>query len=108
MGPRALVGMSTHTVAQVEAAGRAGADYVGVGPVFPSTTKPRDILPGLDFARAAAALERLPTVAIAGITPDNVQEVWETGVTAIAVSSAVTMAPDPAAVLARLRPPADR
>ena len=103
VGPRALVGVSTHTIDQVKQARRDGADYVGVGPVFPSTTKPRDILPGLDFARAAAGLNALPTVAIAGITPRNVQQVWETGVSVVAVSSAVTMADDPAAAVALLR-----
>ena len=97
VGPRGIVGVSTHSIEQVRQARRDGADYVGVGPVFPSQTKPRDILPGLDFARAAAALDLLPTVAIAGITPANAAEVWATGVTAVAVTSAVTMSDDPAA-----------
>lgn len=100
IGPRMLLGVSTHNLEQVKAARLAGADYVGVGPVFASTTKPRPEmaggLPGLSFARAAAALNVLPTVAIAGITPENAQQVWETGVSALAVASAVTMAPDPA------------
>ena len=97
VGPRGIVGVSTHTVEQVKQAHHDGADYVGVGPVFRSATKPRDILPGLPFARAAAALNLLPTVAIAGITPANAAEVWATGVTAVAVTSAVTMSDDPAA-----------
>ena len=104
VGPRGTVGVSTHAVEQVKQAKRDGADYVGVGPVFPSRTKPRDILPGLAFARAAAALDLLPTVAIAGITPANAAEVWATGVQAIAVTSAVTMSDDPAAVAGSLVP----
>ena len=97
VGPRAIVGVSTHTIGQVRQARRDGADYVGVGPVFPSATKPRDILPGLAFAGAAAELNLLPTVAIAGITPANAADVWATGVTSIAVASAITMQDDPAA-----------
>ena len=103
VGPRGIVGVSTHTVDQVKQAKRNGADYVGVGPIFPSRTKPRDILPGLPFARAAASLNLLPTVAIAGITPANAAEVWATGVSAIAVTSAVTNSDDPAAAVALLR-----
>ncbi len=95
VGPRAIVGVSTHDVDQVRQAKRDGANYVGVGPVFPSKTKPRDILPGLAFARAAAELDLLPTVAIAGITLGNVAEVRATGVSAVAVASAITAAEDP-------------
>lgn len=103
VGPRMIVGVSTHTIEQIKQARLASADYVGVGPVFPSTTKPRDILPGLAFAREAAALNLLPTIAIAGITPANAAEVWATGVHAIAVSSAVTMAVEPGDVVWRLK-----
>ena len=103
VGPRLIVGVSTHALVQVKRAKRDGADYVGVGPVFPSPTKPRDILPGPAFARSAAALRLLPTVAIAGITPANAAEAWATGVSAVAVTSAVTMSDDPAAAIARLR-----
>ena len=107
MGPRKLLGVSTHDLRQVKAARLAGADYVGVGPVFASATKPRPEmvgkLPGLEFARAAAALDILPTVAIAGITTHNAQQVWETGVSAIAVASAVTMSQDPAQATRDLR-----
>ena len=106
VGPRMIVGVSTHEVEQVRQARRDGATYVGVGPVYPSATKPRDIAPGLPFARAAAALDLLPTVAIAGITPARSAAVWSTGVTAIAVASAITMADDIPAAIAGLRPPA--
>jgi thiamine-phosphate pyrophosphorylase len=105
VGPRGIVGVSTHEVRQVKQAHLDGADYVGVGPVFPSPTKPRDFLPGLTFAKEAAMLDLLPTVAIAGITPTNAGEVWATGVTAVAVTAAVTLAEDPAAAVAALRPP---
>jgi thiamine-phosphate pyrophosphorylase len=100
LGAQKLLGVSTHNLEQVKAARLSGADYVGVGPVFPSPTKPRpemtNALPGLGFARTAAELGTLPTVAIAGIKPENASTVWETGISAIAVASAVTMSQDPA------------
>ncbi|MEM1011093.1 MAG: thiamine phosphate synthase [Planctomycetota bacterium] len=107
VGASKIVGVSTHDIDQVEAAWRDGADYVGVGPVFPSPTKPRDFLPGLEFAHEAAALDRLPTVAIGGITSDNAPAVWQSGVTAIAVTSAVTKADDPASAVRQLAMPTD-
>jgi thiamine-phosphate pyrophosphorylase len=107
IGPRMILGVSTHSLEQLTQARLDGADYAGVGPVFPSQTKPRpemaDRLPGLDFARSAAAAGVLPTVAIAGITLQNVQEVWETGVSAVAVASAVTQSEDPAAVVRQMK-----
>ncbi|MEM6314614.1 MAG: thiamine phosphate synthase, partial [Planctomycetota bacterium] len=101
LGPERTIGVSTHNVEQVRAALDAGADYVGVGPVFPSATKPRDFLPGLAFARQAAA-HPLPTVAIGGITVENAAEVFATGVSAVAVTAAVCAADDPGAACAEL------
>ena len=109
LGSRKILGVSTHTIEQVKQARLDGADYVGVGPIYHSTTKPRaDMagrLPGLAFARAAAELEILPTVAIAGISAANAREVWETGVSALAVASAVTMSDDPATAVRALQMP---
>ena len=103
IGPDKIIGVSTHNAEHLKAAWQAGADYVGVGPVFPSLTKPRDIQPGLAYAKEAAWMDLLPTVAIAGITPANVADVWATGVTAVAATSSVTGAEDPAAATASLR-----
>jgi len=100
VGDHLIVGLSTHSIEQARAAVLDGADYIGVGPVFPSQTKPRDILPGLLYARAAAATVNIPTVAIAGITLDNAAEVLATGVRSLAVSSAVISQPDPRATAA--------
>ena len=87
IGPDFLLGVSTHHLDQARAAQLSGADYLGVGPVFPSQTKPRDILPGLEYARQVARQIPLPAVAIAGITPDNAPQVMQTGVSGIAASS---------------------
>jgi thiamine-phosphate pyrophosphorylase len=103
LGPDALIGVSTHTVEQVDKAVADGADYLGVGPTFPGTTKAFDHFPGLAFVQAAAARTSLPAFAIGGIQPDNVQRVVAAGLRRVAVSSAVATADDPRAVAATLR-----
>jgi thiamine-phosphate pyrophosphorylase len=80
-----------------------GADYIGVGPIYPSTTKPRDFVAGLEYARQVALTARIPAVAIAGITADNVDEVLATGLRAVAVSGAVIGADDPRAAAGALK-----
>ena len=72
-----------------------GANYLGVGPTFPSGTKQFDHFPGLDLLRAVAAEIQLPAFAIGGITRDNLDQVQSSGFTRIAVSGAVTIAEDP-------------
>lgn len=90
LGRDKIVGVSTHNLDQARQAVRDGADYIGVGPVFVSSTKPRDFLPGLDFARQVVSAKiPVPAVAIAGITLENVDEVIETGIRAVAVTAAV-------------------
>ena len=89
IGHQKILGVSTHTLDQAKKAVLDGADYIGVGPIFKSPTKPREILPGLDFARQIAGEIRIPAVAIAGITQQNVDEVLATGLKAIAVTAAV-------------------
>jgi len=103
VGNRLLIGVSTHQIEHARAALAAGVDYIGVGPFFPSYTKPRDFLPGSAYAREVAAWNGLPAVAIAGITSANVDEVLATGLRAVAVSSAVCAAADPAAAAAAIK-----
>jgi thiamine-phosphate pyrophosphorylase len=103
LGARAIIGVSTHQIAHARLASVAGADYLGVGPVFPSTTKPRDIAPGLAYAKEVASEIRIPAVAIGGITIDNVAEVVATGMKSIAVTSAVCAAPDVEAAARNLK-----
>jgi len=97
LGPDKIVGVSTHDLGQARQARRDGADYIGVGPIFRSPTKPRgwDVLPGLAFAKQVAdEFADFPAFAIAGITGGNVDEVLRSGLTRIAVTSAVTGARD--------------
>jgi thiamine-phosphate pyrophosphorylase len=95
LGPHALVGVSTHTIAQAREAVLSGASYIGVGPTFPSTTKDFAAFPGLDLLRQVAVEIRLPAFAIGGITLENLPDVLATGITRIAVSGAITGAENP-------------
>ncbi|HEX4125059.1 MAG TPA: thiamine phosphate synthase [Tepidisphaeraceae bacterium] len=97
VGPGKIVGVSTHAIEQARQAVADGADYIGVGSVFRSATKPREILPGLEYARQIAAEIPIPAIAIAGITLQNVDEVLKTGVRSIAVCAAVMEQDDIAA-----------
>jgi len=92
VGPRALVGVSTHHIRQARQAVLDGANYLGAGPTFPSTTKTFDHFPGLDYLRQVAAEISLPTFAIGGITADNLPEVLATGIGRVAVAGAITAA----------------
>lgn len=95
LGHGPLIGVSTHTLDQVRRAVLDGADYLGVGPTFPSQTKSFDAFPGLDFVRAAFAETSLPAFALGGIAPANAADVVAAGARGIAVSSAVAAADEP-------------
>lgn len=103
VGPQALVGVSTHSLEQAEAAVLAGADYLGVGPTFPSATKQFADFPGLAFLREVAGRISLPAFAIGGVTLDNLDEVLATGVRRVAVRDAIVSAADPAAAARAFR-----
>ncbi len=102
VGPDRLVGVSTHTLDQALAAAAEGADYIGVGPVFPSSTKRFDEFPGLELLRLTRVKVALPMFAIGGITIENVQQVLDAGFHRIAVSGAITKAAEPALAARRL------
>src|SRR5262249_8239502 len=90
----------------------AGADYLGVGPVFETTSKVGALAAsGLDLVRAVRAEVTLPLVAIGGITPATAPDVRAAGADAVAMIAALVRAPDVAAAvrdaLARLAPRAD-
>jgi thiamine-phosphate pyrophosphorylase len=103
VGERLLVGLSTHTPAQVEAAAEGAVDYIGVGPVHETPTKPGRAAVGLDLVRYAKMHAAHPFFAIGGITPGNVGTVRDAGAARVAVVRALTEADDPEAVARRLR-----
>ncbi|MCH7687726.1 MAG: thiamine phosphate synthase [Planctomycetes bacterium] len=96
VGPNRLVGVSTHTIEQARKAVLDGADYLGVGPVFPSMTKQFDEFAGLEFVRNVASEITLPWFAIGGIDAENMQQLLDAGATRVAVSGAICTACDPA------------
>ncbi|MGH7312860.1 MAG: thiamine phosphate synthase, partial [Candidatus Rokuibacteriota bacterium] len=77
--PGMLLGVSTHSVEQARTAQAAGADYVAVGAMFPTATKPDFELVGPDLIRTLRAEIRVPLIGIGGITHDNVGEVMRAG-----------------------------
>ncbi len=89
VGPHALVGVSTHSLPQAREAVLAGADYLGVGPTFPSRTKSFAALPGLDLLNEVAKEIALPAFAIGGISLENLPRVLETGIRRVAVAAAL-------------------
>lgn len=99
--PGMILGLSTHSVEQARAAQAAGADYVAVGSMFPTGTKPDFQLVGPALVRTLRPEIRVPLIAIGGITLDNVGEVVRAGADGVAVISAVCAAPDPRAATER-------
>ena len=97
VGPRALVGVSTHSIDQARQAVIDGANYIGVGPTFPSDTKQFADYPGVGLLEAVSAEIRLPAFAVGGIALENLSQVLAAGFGRIAVSGAISTATDPAA-----------
>jgi thiamine-phosphate pyrophosphorylase len=101
VGRERLVGLSTHTPAQVD--GAAGVDYIGVGPVHATPTKAGRPAVGLDLVRHAARVARVPFFAIGGIDADNAAAVVDAGARRLAVVRAIAHAADPEAAARQLR-----
>jgi len=95
--PGMVLGRSTHSVGQAREAQVEGADYIAVGSMFPTRTKPNFQLVGPELIRAIRPETRSPLVGIGGVTRENVAEVIRAGADGVAVISAVCGAPDPAA-----------
>jgi thiamine-phosphate pyrophosphorylase len=93
VGADRLVGLSTHTAKQIDTA--EGADYIGVGPVHATPTKPGRPATGLDYVRHAAQTAQLPWFAIGGIDATNVGELIRAGARRIVVVRAIANAADP-------------
>jgi thiamine-phosphate pyrophosphorylase len=100
-----ILGVSAHSVSEAAAAIEAGADYLGVGPMFPTSTKP-DTRP----LRGPSLIKRIrqhgfnqPLVGIGGINPNNAAQVIKSGADGVAVISCISMAPEPKAAAAKMR-----
>lgn len=99
--PGMILGVSTHSVAQAHAARDDGADYIAIGSVFATATKPDFELVGPGLVRKLRPDIRVPLVGIGGITHDNVGDVIRAGADGVAVISAVCATPDPTAAVRR-------
>jgi thiamine-phosphate pyrophosphorylase len=104
IGPERYLGLSVETLEQLTAAIGSPVDYLGVGPVWPQSTK-LDAAPpvGLAGLTAIVASSRWPCVAIGGIGPGRARLVREAGAAGIAVVSAIVGQPDPEAAARGLR-----
>ncbi len=103
VGDERIVGLSTHSPAQVDAAGAQAVDYIGVGPVHATPTKPGRPAVGLELVSYAARHAELPFFAIGGVDLGNVGAVREAGARRVAVVRALTEAPDPELAARALR-----
>lgn len=90
MGDDAVVGASTHSEEEVNAALEAGADYIGYGPVFDTSTKENSLEPrGVEALAEVVSSVNIPVVAIGGINVENIGEIRRAGAAAAAVISAL-------------------
>lgn len=103
LGPDKILGVSAQTVEQAIAACRDGADYLGVGAVFPTGTKTDAVEVPLDTLKAITTVVDIPVVAIGGINADNIAELSGTGIAGAAVVSAIFAQKDIKKAAANLR-----
>jgi thiamine-phosphate pyrophosphorylase len=95
LAPDMMIGLSTHSPKQAQAALRAGADYIGVGPLFATHTKADVVDPvGLEYLEYVEANVKIPYVAIGGIKAHNMREVLEHGAKTVALVTEIVEARD--------------
>ena len=97
------IGLSTHSPEQANRAIAAGADYIAIGPVFATGTKPGAIPVTLDYVRWAAVNVKMPWFAIGGIHLENLADVLAAGARRVCVVSAILNAPDVAKACAEFK-----
>jgi thiamine-phosphate pyrophosphorylase len=90
LGPSKIIGCSTHSIAEVEAANRAGADFIVFGPVFdPISKSAYGPAAGIEALRAACEASDIPVYALGGITAERIAEISDTEIAGVAVIGAV-------------------
>jgi thiamine-phosphate pyrophosphorylase len=102
-GSQLKIGLSTHAPEQARRAISAGADYIAIGPIYKTGTKPSAEPVTLDYVRWAKQNVNVPWFAIGGIDLSNLNEVLEAGANRICVVSAILNAPDTAKACAEFR-----
>ncbi len=103
IGPDAILGLSTHSEDQIAAAAKLAIDYISVGPVWETPTKPGRAAVGLELVTAAAREVRIPFFAIGGIDPANSTRVVKAGARRLGVVRAIRDAENPTAVAESIR-----
>lgn len=94
LGAGKIVGATAKTVAQALEAQEQGADYVGVGAIYPTTTKVKTVLTSVDTLREICAAARIPAVAIGGLNSGNLEVLRGAGIAGVSVVSAIMKPPD--------------
>ena len=102
MGPDAIIGLSTHSREQIEAAANEPVDYISVGPIWETPSKEGRPATGLELIRTAAEIAPVPWFAIGGIDPSNVGQVVAAGAERVCVVRAIRDAPEPRAAATAL------
>jgi len=98
-----IIGISTHNLAQAREAENGGADYIGFGPLFGTSTKETGYAArGVEMLRQIRSAVKIPIVAIGGITEQNVQQVWRAGADSAAIISDLLRADDIAGKVAQI------
>jgi len=102
LGEDKIIGVSCHSVAQAIRAQKEGADYIGIGPVFKTPTKPRARPVGTGLIKEVSRRIRIPFFAIGGLNRSTINPVLSSGARRVAVCSAVCRAPDTRSAAAEL------
>ncbi|HSZ12957.1 MAG TPA: thiamine phosphate synthase [Solirubrobacteraceae bacterium] len=103
VGPEMLIGLSTHSPAQIDAVDASVVDYIGVGPIHETPTKPGRPAVGVELIAYAAAHARVPFFAIGGLDAGNVADALDAGATRVCVLRAIAAAADPEQAARALR-----
>ncbi|PIQ85676.1 MAG: thiamine phosphate synthase [Candidatus Omnitrophica bacterium CG11_big_fil_rev_8_21_14_0_20_43_6] len=102
LGPDKIIGVSCHSLAQALQAQKEGADYLGIGPIYPTATKPGCPAIGLKTAARLKAKVKIPYFAIGNIHEGNIQTVTAAGIKRVAVCRAILETDDPVQAAKRL------
>lgn len=96
LGRRKIIGATAHSIAEAKIAEKEGADYIGFGHIFPTSTKAKKEKPrGITGLKKAVKIIKLPILAIGGISINNLESVLQTSVNGVAVCSAIVKSKDP-------------
>ncbi len=103
LGNNKIIGVSARSTEDAVRAEKQGADYLGVGAVFPTATKKDAAYVGIDMPARVRNAVKIPVVGIGGINSDNIEELYGTGIDGVAVVSCIMASDDPKGAAAKLR-----